>query len=102
MKGAGVYQTGLAQILYDKMKTYGFEKEWTRMVERAFPPFAKMSSDGETFTLTVRQGTLCNRRKSHNTDTELKGNVKFLKYCQRHGLLYLIDKRLFDDNELDN
>ena len=34
--------------------------------------------------------------------TELKGNVKFLKYCQRHGLLYLIDKRLFDDNELDN
>ena len=34
--------------------------------------------------------------------TELKGNVKFLKYCQRNGLLYLIDKRLFDDNELDN
>ena len=34
--------------------------------------------------------------------TELKGNVKFLKYCQRHGLLYLIDKRLFDDHELDN
>ena len=25
------------------------------MVERAFPPFAKMSSDGETFTLTVQQ-----------------------------------------------
>ena len=55
VKGAGVYQTGLAQILFDKMKTYGFEKEWTRMVERAFPPYAKLSSDGETYTLTVQQ-----------------------------------------------
>ena len=34
--------------------------------------------------------------------SEFKGNLKFLKYCQKHGLLYLIDKRLFESHELDN
>ena len=34
--------------------------------------------------------------------SELKGNLKFLKYCQTHGLSYLIDTRLFENHELGN
>ena len=34
--------------------------------------------------------------------SELKGNLKFLKYCQKHGLLYLIDRRLFEKHEIGN
>ena len=32
--------------------------------------------------------------------SEIKGNLKFLEYCKHNNLDYLVNKQLFDDNEL--
>ena len=60
----------------------------------------KRQYDRRTLLLKVRWAGYDESKDTWESFKEFKGNLKFLEFCKRRNLKYLIDKRLFEPHEL--